>query len=302
MECLKDSMDLVTVVIPTYDRPVEDLKQLLVDRCLKSVYKQTYTNIEIIVIVDNVSENAINILESEKHMYPNLNFYEYGEKVGAATTRNFGISKAKGKWIALLDDDDEWFEDKIENQLEFIKKNEDTIVFSSLKSNNKVLPRIAYNDNIAISEYLMCRKLGKRYGIIQSSSIFCSKKVFQNIPFTDRLQKHQDWDWIIRASMVYKIQHQNIALSIYHVDAKGRMSENNSWKYSKWWIGSIKDIITPEAYSSFLLEMVLKGVMRDNTITRKEKKAYFLEILRETSMKSYFRISNYYVFLISLLR
>lgn len=113
-------MDLVSAVIPTFNR----FKFLL--NAIQSIKLQTYSNIEIVVVNDcstereyyeyNWKENNINIIHLEK------NSKELFGYVSAGHVRNEGIKKSSGKFIAFCDDDDIWFPNKIELQLNAMKK------------------------------------------------------------------------------------------------------------------------------------------------------------------------------------
>tara|TARA_Y100000389_G_C17451536_1_gene515167 strand:+ start:1018 stop:1752 length:735 start_codon:yes stop_codon:yes gene_type:complete len=111
--------ELISVVIPSFNR----LDYLI--KAIESVLNQTYKNIEIIVINDGSSE--IGYLE---HKYVKdvvqINLDENQKKIhgfGPGNIRNFGIDKAKGEWLAFLDDDDYWLKDKIEKQLDVLNTN-----------------------------------------------------------------------------------------------------------------------------------------------------------------------------------
>lgn len=103
--------DLVSVVIPSYNR-FDYLKN-----AIKSVKDQTYKNFEIIVVNDNSDDQRYyknNILDNTKIIHSGKNENDHN---GPGKVRNIGIEEAKGKFIAFLDDDDVWMEDKLEIQL-----------------------------------------------------------------------------------------------------------------------------------------------------------------------------------------
>lgn len=112
---------LVSVIIPTYNR-YEAL-----NNAVKSVLKQTYANIEVIVVDDcspderyltlNFDNNKVTILRLEKNT---RSVFKYP---CAGYVRNQGINIAKGEYIAFLDDDDIWFPTKIQEQLKAMEHN-----------------------------------------------------------------------------------------------------------------------------------------------------------------------------------
>lgn len=111
---------LVSVIIPTYKRTTEYLS-----RAVESVRRQTYRNIEIIIVDDSTSaysrqaetEAYIRSLNDERVQY-----YQNEQNCGGSITRNRGISHAKGKYITFLDDDDEYLPRKVEKQLTFMEE------------------------------------------------------------------------------------------------------------------------------------------------------------------------------------
>ena len=104
---------LVSVIIPTYNR--EKYLKIAID----SVSNQTYSNIEIIVVDDG---SATYYAHSICKKYSNC-FYFYKNNGGLSSARNFGIKKAKGEFIAFLDDDDFWKNSKIEKQIKAFYEN-----------------------------------------------------------------------------------------------------------------------------------------------------------------------------------
>ena len=109
-------MDLISVIIPTYNR----FNFLL--NTIKSVLNQTYKNIEIIVVNDCSTEQEYYSYDWKKE-FPGVKIINLEknskQKIGyacAADVRNQGINIAKGKYIAFCDDDDIWFPNKLELQ------------------------------------------------------------------------------------------------------------------------------------------------------------------------------------------
>lgn len=108
---------LVSAIIPTYKRSE------FLQRAVKSVVNQSYSNIEIIIVDDNdgdneyrrnTKDNVLPLLEKSKKSY---SYLEHEKNRGIAAARNTGIKYASGVFIAFLDDDDEWLNNKIEMQV-----------------------------------------------------------------------------------------------------------------------------------------------------------------------------------------
>lgn len=108
----------VSVVIPCYNAV-----QTIV-RCLDSVLAQTYENFEIIVVNSNSDDGTEIILQEyiSKDEKGRIRVFNLPYKQGAAANRNFGISNARGEFIAFLDADDYWFNDKLEYQINLMEE------------------------------------------------------------------------------------------------------------------------------------------------------------------------------------
>lgn len=112
---------IVSVIIATYNRA----KSL--GTAIESVLKQSYCNIEIIVVDDGSTDETKKIVQPYIKNYAIR--YIYQKNKGCVEARNNGIKIAKGKYIAILDDDDFWCDDKkIEKQVNFFEKNTDYVL------------------------------------------------------------------------------------------------------------------------------------------------------------------------------
>lgn len=115
-------MDKVSVIIPTYKRSA------FLVRAIASVQKQTYANMEIIVVDDNgISTEAGEQVLKSMQAYandPRIRYLRNEKNLGGAMARNVGVSAATGTYLSFLDDDDEYLPEKTEVQLAFMQANE----------------------------------------------------------------------------------------------------------------------------------------------------------------------------------
>ena len=108
-----------TIILPTYN-----CSELL-QRALESVFEQTYTDYEVIVIDNSSTDNTQKYLSGIKDQ--RLQVLSVTNDGIIAYSRNKGIGLAKGQWLAFLDSDDAWFPSKLEKTYETIINNPDTI-------------------------------------------------------------------------------------------------------------------------------------------------------------------------------
>jgi glycosyltransferase involved in cell wall biosynthesis len=111
---------LVSIIIPTYSR------NDLLERAIASVLASTYKNIEIIVVDDNHADSKYR-KETEEIMRKysdnaQLHYVKNERNLGGAGARNEGIKASRGEYIAFLDDDDIYYPEKIQKQLEFFEQ------------------------------------------------------------------------------------------------------------------------------------------------------------------------------------
>ena len=268
---------LVNVVIPTRNRPQ------LVKRAVQSVIAQTYKELEIIVVIDGIDENTYNALDAVDE--PRLRVIKLPISIGAADARNAGVNEANGEWIAFLDDDDEWLPRKIELQLEAANRSNYKFpiiacrLIARTPKGDFTRPRRLPNLAEPISDYLLARNsLFQGEGLIQTSMIFTSKDLLQKVPFTSGLQRHQEWDWILRANQLEDVGVEFVdePLAIwYREEERKSISSKNNWQYSLTWIQNNRHLVTPRAYAAFIMTLVSSLAAREN-----DRKA-FLPLLRE---------------------
>ena len=173
---MNNHQNSISVVIPVFNR-----KQLI-ERSINSVINQTYPADEIIVIDDGSIDGTYDLI---KKNYPQV-ILIHQENKGVSAARNVGITIAKGKWIAFLDSDDEWFPEKLEEQINYLKIN------NSYK--------ICHTDEIWIRNQVRVNpmKKHKKYGgkiynkclplcVLSPSSIIIHKEIFDDVGLSFKL-------------------------------------------------------------------------------------------------------------------
>jgi len=108
--------DLISVVIPVYN------VEKYLDKCLNSVTKQTYKNLEIIIVDDETKDNSNEIIENYRKKDKRIKVI-HQKNGGLSCARNSGIKKASGEYITFLDSDDYLEFDMYEHLLNCLKNN-----------------------------------------------------------------------------------------------------------------------------------------------------------------------------------
>lgn len=107
--------ELVSIIMPSYNTGK------FIQETLDSVFAQTYTNWEIIIVDDCSTDNTdeiVGAIQDER-----IRYFKNEKNSGAAISRNRALCEARGKWIAFLDSDDLWHPTKLEKQIRFMEEN-----------------------------------------------------------------------------------------------------------------------------------------------------------------------------------
>ena len=184
-------MPKVSVIIPTYNR------QYIIVKTIESVLNQSKQDLEVIVVDDGSSDDTRGVVES---LNDSRVRYFYKTNGGAASARNFGLSKAMGEYVAFLDSDDSWPENYLEVMLSYLQRNG---AFGAAYSPITIL----YPDGSITSRRTTDGKSGwitvdlfKRGFISPAASVFRSS-VWKDFYFDEALRTSEDSDAFLRLSM-----------------------------------------------------------------------------------------------------
>jgi glycosyltransferase involved in cell wall biosynthesis len=191
-----------SVIIPLYN------KEKLIAQTINSILNQTFNDFEVIIVNDGSTDNSLNILSN----LVDDRFIIYNQdNQGVSHARNFGVEKAKGKYIALLDADDFWHT----NHLFELKKLIETFPNAGLFCNNyeinynsKFTKSARFNfefDNecMIIDDYFKCSIINS---VAWTSSVSFTKESFNAIgQFDKKLRTGQDIDLWIRFALKHDI-------------------------------------------------------------------------------------------------
>ena len=216
-------MYLVTVVLTTHNRPPD-----LVNRALKSVTEQTFSNLEIIVVDDS---DSIYDLRDEVGSIV-LGYDKFGviyichdECLGACAARNTGARLAKGDFIAFLDDDDEWKPDKIEKQLTEFVDDDVALVYCGYSimdaSSKETEMRKSYHSGYIYDKLIINNFIGSTsFPLIRRSHLIEAQG------FDVEMPSAQDYDMWLRLARKHKVGFIREPLVIYHVHSGQQISDN----------------------------------------------------------------------------
>ncbi len=269
----------VSVIIPTRDRAP------LVGGAVKSALAQSLPEIEVLVVVDGPDDATEEVLRGIDD--PRLRFEALPAPSGAAAARNAGVARARGEWIAFLDDDDAWLPEKLALQLETARRSSHRWpivacrVSARSESQDFVWPRRFPDPGEPIGDYLFCRRsLFFGEGLVPTNTVFTPRELLAEVPFDDGLRDHEDIDWLLRVcgreGVGVEFVPQDDPLAVWSLDAEwSRMSDRIDWRWSLGWLRERKHLVTRRAYAAYLLTWL------GGAAARAGDRSAFLPLLRE---------------------
>jgi glycosyltransferase involved in cell wall biosynthesis len=193
---------IVSVIIPTKDRP-EMLAQ-----AIQSVLNQTFTELEIIIVNDGGVD--VQSVISRLNTKGNIVYKKHDRALDRSAARNTGIRAACGKYIAYLDDDDNYYPNHIETLVKFLENSEykiaytDAVMAQQEKQNGEY---VTINRSVPYSldfdkDKILVSNCTPNLCLMHEKS--CLDEVGL---FDETLSTHEDWDLIIRLSRNFDIAH-----------------------------------------------------------------------------------------------
>ncbi len=116
---------MISVIMPAYNA------EKTIRQAIDSVLSQTYSDFELIVINDCSKDSTQAIVEDYKEKDPRLILVNNERNFGVSVSRNVGVDLAKGDYIAFLDSDDMWRQDKLEKQLSVMKNRKAVLSYTA---------------------------------------------------------------------------------------------------------------------------------------------------------------------------
>lgn len=116
---------LVSIITPLYNA------EKYVEETIRSVQQQTYKNWEMIIVNDCSTDKGCFIVEQHARQDKRIKLINLAKNSGAAIARNTAIQEASGSYIAFLDADDLWHQEKLEQQIQFMMNNRCSFSFTS---------------------------------------------------------------------------------------------------------------------------------------------------------------------------
>jgi len=226
---------LISIVIPVYNA------EKYLNECLKSVFAQTYIQIEIIIINDGSTDKSEKIIK--KYLSDTRIKYLKQKNQGVAIARNLGIKFSKGDLIAFLDADDIWEKDKLSIQTELLKNNQIGLAYTNARfiGQGKRVNKKYSNYGKFYRGKVFTKLIIKNFTPL--SSIVVRKKLLMKINGFSEDKKiivGEDYDLLLKLSQICLFDYSSKILIQYRVSQKSLSSNkkqayiNLLYLYKKW--------------------------------------------------------------------
>ena len=205
----------VSIIMPAYNCAK------YISASIDSVLRQTNPNWELIIVDDYSSDETVEVVEDYSLHESRIFLIKLFENKGAGHARNTGIQHAKSRYIAFLDSDDIWHQDKLQKQLEFMKRNNakfSCTYYGKIDSNGNIDTRIIKNRKQFDYSVLLKEPPGN------SSVIYDSEFVgLVQIPNIRKRNDYVMWLQIIKITLTI---HTIDEVLMYHRIRKDSLSKN----------------------------------------------------------------------------
>lgn len=294
-------LPLVSVIIPTYKRPY------FLRHCIDSVLKQSYKNIEIIIVDDNGRGTDFQKeTESVLHPYIDSNqivYVAHDVNRNGSAARNTGIKKSKGEYLIFLDDDDTLLPDMVSVQLK--RLGELSSDYGAVYCNSIIKYRVNYLKFVRVIttksqlEGNVCRDYLLGICRFNTSTILFKKTVIESLNgFDESFRRHQDYELMVRFFDRYKIGCSFKPLVLYDVtkDSTLRVNSVSDFEIKKQFFNERGNILKKmgiynEVGHCFWNDCAINAYLEGNKKQYRECRTLSLELKKDT-LKDVMRLNT----------
>jgi glycosyltransferase involved in cell wall biosynthesis len=200
----------VSIIIPIYNRAHT------IERALKSVLSQTFTDFEVILVDDASTDDSVIVakafLQSSGLRFSIL---QLSQNSGVSAARNYGILNSSAKWIAFLDSDDEWLPTKLELQLQQLKQDDLLVSHTNEHWRRNGVHLNQQKKHQKTGGYIFLDSL--RMCVMSPSTVVIHRSVLQQVGlFDEGIPAHEDYDLWLRVAAIFKVSFCTEPLVIKH--------------------------------------------------------------------------------------
>jgi len=225
----------VTVITRTRDRPV------LLERAIKSVLAQTFTEWELLIVNDGgeasatetVVQKCIEVAETRA-----IKLHHLPASKGRAAAANVGLKAAQGEFFVLLDDDDSWHPDFLQRTVRAFRESNQASIKGVATRSTSVYERVVNGRieelfrcpfNPDLTEVTLFRMAGGAGGYLCTNAVLYETRLRELVGlFDENLPVVEDWEFHLRVLRKFDIRVVTEALAFYHHRRDRRSECRNS--------------------------------------------------------------------------
>ncbi len=251
-----ESNSLISIIVPCYNQAQ------YMDECLQSVFDQTYSNWECIIVNDGSKDDTVCVARKWVGKDPRFVCF-YKENGGVSSARNLGIEKAKGEYLQFLDSDDVLDCRKIELSLKLIKEspeNDLKMVISNFRMftinpEHTTEPFCKLNAQLFNFESLLYQ--WNESFSVQIQCGFFEASIFETIQFQENLTAQEDWVvWVEIFKKGYKAFFVDMPLALYRINPTSRTMASGMYEDQIKAYRYFKTILSEDEFKELSLTLI----------------------------------------------
>lgn len=216
------SNELISVIMSAYNEPEEWIR-----KAISSIINQTYHNIELIIVCDNpCNKMLLSILDEYKDKDSRINIIRNEVNLGLTNSLNKALKFVNGDYIARMDTDDISMNDRLEKQLEYLKKNNLDLVGAGVSCIDECEKEITSlnnfpNDNKSFKKKIIYNNCMPHPTWLGKKEVFIKNGGYRNVPYAE------DYDFLLRAvNKGFKLGNINEVLLKYRIRSTSISNKN----------------------------------------------------------------------------
>ena len=180
---------MISIVVPVYNA------ENYIRETMEMVRKQSYRDWELLLVDDASSDGSVQVMEKylEECKDGRIHIIKKEKNEGAAAARNEGICLAKGRYLAFLDADDIWLQDKLSLQLEFMKKNQASFVFTAYEFGDE--KAVGTGKIVHVPSKLTYEEALSRTVIFTTTVLLDTEKIGKELIYMPRVPSEDSATW-----------------------------------------------------------------------------------------------------------
>lgn len=211
--------------------PVYNVEKCITDT-INCVLAQTYTNWEMIIVDDCSTDSTVQIVEKFCDIDERIKLIKHTQNQGAAMARNTALANAKGEYVAFLDGDDLWSDQKLEKQLTFMEENGYVLTYTAYQT--------FYDDADKKGKFIHVPSKMAVNDIYYNTAIACLTVMVNRekagdfqMPVIEHAEDQSTWQLILKRGYVAYGLNENLAsyrISAYSLTGNKRKAAQKQWR------------------------------------------------------------------------